>query len=348
MARLLPALILGLSLAACSSSTAPSTSTKSINVTGNLSFGNVTVGQSVTLPFTIQNTGSASLVVSGMGGLPCGSAFAESFTSGTIAAGASQQVQLTFHPTDFQDCSGVLTVIADQKSGQNKINVGAAGAPSGGSSYTISGVVAENGQPIANAAVNAGVSIGDSSYSYWYAHGPQYTDASGRYRLTSLPGGAQVWVQLSKDGYSQPCAAWAIISGDLTMDLALVSRANLTASPMPSAPGFRSVSGTVVEMTATGLQPVVGAIVVAGQGPPNISFRPSEDWAADTYSDAAGRFALCGLPANDTVALEALLGSASAEVSVAPGQISDIQITLPSSMSNTGSMMALRPRLARR
>jgi hypothetical protein len=173
------------------------------------------------------------------------------------------------------------------------------------------------------------VELVDAGYSYWYAHGPLYTDASGGYRMTALPGNAQVWVQLNKNGYVQPCAASAIISANLTMDVALVSRANLTASPMPSAPGFRSVSGTVVEMTATGSQPVVGASVAAQAGVNNNVFAPSENPAAYTYSDAAGRFALCGLPENATVYLEAYgVGSGSAQVNVAPGQTSDIQITL--------------------
>jgi hypothetical protein len=220
----------------------------------------------------------------------------------------------------------------------------APGSPSGGfpsatGPYTLSGVVADNGHPIANASVNAWVESGGAGYSYWYAHGPLQTDASGGYRLTSLPAGAQVWVQLSAGGYVQPCPASAIISGDLTLDIALVSRANVTASPMPSPPGFRSVSGTVVEMTALGSQPVAGAFVTAEAGV-NPSFAPSELPAAYTYSDAAGRFALCGLPANAPVYLEADgVGNASAEVNVAPGQTSDIQITLPSSMSTT---MALR------
>jgi hypothetical protein len=72
----------------------------------------------------------------------------------------------------------------------------------------------------------------------------------------------------------------------------------------------------------------------------NPGIAPSELPAAYTYSDAAGGFALCGLPANATVNLEADgVGSTSAEVIVAPGQTSNIQITLPSSMSTT---MAVR------
>src|SRR5262245_21631574 len=72
--------------------------------------------------------------------------------------------------------------------------------------YAVSGVVAESGRPVADASVNAWVETVGEGYSYWYAHGPLHTDGSGGYRMTSLPGGARLWVQLNKDGYVQQCA----------------------------------------------------------------------------------------------------------------------------------------------
>jgi len=122
--------------------------------------------------------------------------------------------------------------------------------------------------------------------------------------------------------------------GDLTMDVALVSTAHLTASPMPSTPGLRSVSGTVVEMTATGLQPVAGARVFFSE---SLGFAPDENPFAYTYSDTTGRFALCGLPANDAITLEGLdgTGERNGYVSVAPSQTSDVRITLSSTTSST-------------
>jgi hypothetical protein len=203
------------------------------------------------------------------------------------------------------------------------------GPPIATGAYTVSGVVAESGRPVANASVNAWVETSGAGYSYWYAHGPLHTDASGGYRMTSLPGGARVWVQLNKDGYVQQCAASVILSGDLTLDLALVLRANLTASPMPEGPGLRSISGTVVERTAKGSQPVSGASVIVAAETIK-TFAPSENPAAYTYSDANGRFALCGLPANNTLHLEAGVGGTrSTQVSVAPSQTSDVEIMLP-------------------
>jgi hypothetical protein len=198
---------------------------------------------------------------------------------------------------------------------------------------SLTGIVAENGQPIANVSVDAWIEIGFGGYSYSLKHDPVFTDASGGYRMTSLPGGVRVWIQLYKDGYVQQCAASANITGDLTMDLALVSTAHLTASSMPSAPGLRSVSGTVVEMTATtGSQPVAGARVFFSE---SIGFAPDENPFAYTYSDTTGRFALCGLPANYTISLEGLGEGKEGYVSVAPGKTSDVQITLSSTLSGT-------------
>jgi len=154
--------------------------------------------------------------------------------------------------------------------------------------YAISGVVAESGRSIAGANVNAFVNQGNFGYSYMYVHGALWTDSSGRFAMKSLPAGVRVWFQVYKDGYVQQCAVAPVtLQGDMAMDLALVSKANLTASTTQSAPGLRSVSGTIVEMTSAGKQPVAGAFV---------DFEPLEDFpAAVTNSDVGGRFLLCGL-----------------------------------------------------
>jgi hypothetical protein len=187
--------------------------------------------------------------------------------------------------------------------------------------YTISGVVAESGRPIAGANVNAFVNQGNLGYSYMYVHGALLTDGSGRYRMTGLPAGVRVRLQAYKDGYVQQCAVAPVtLPGDIAMDLALVSKTNLMASATPSAPGLRSVSGTIVEMTYAGKQPVAGAPV---------DYEPLEDFpAAVTYSDGAGRFALCGLSQDETVHLGASANGRVAYADIPPGQTAGIEITL--------------------
>jgi hypothetical protein len=80
------------------------------------------------------------------------------------------------------------------------------------------------------------------------------------------------------------------------------------------------VVGTVVEMTADGIRPVAGA---------GVDFEPFEDVPeAYTYTDGAGRFALCGLPQQETARLGVGLNGRGAYADVPPGQ-TDVTITLP-------------------
>jgi len=154
-----------------------------------------------------------------------------------------------------------------------------------------------------------------------YLHGAVLADDAGGFRLTGLPADAIVWMQTYKDGYVQQAAAGPIVvRGDMTIDLQLTSKDHLTTSSCPSsAPVSRNVSGAIVEVTAAGTQPVPSAFV---------DFEPLEDFvAAVTYSDASGRFVLCGLPQNIAVSLGASSGSRVAYATVPPGQ-TFIQIIL--------------------
>ncbi len=166
MKRVFAVLILGLCVSACSSSPvaptpAPTTpvpatptpttpATRSIGLSGNLAFGTVFVGGSATSTLTIANSGNGTMTVSGITG-PTGYAF--SWMSGTIGAGASQQVTVTFSPTSTTDSyAGSVTVTADQTDGTNTIAVSGMGATP---VYTLTGIVSSsaNGAPIAGAIV---------------------------------------------------------------------------------------------------------------------------------------------------------------------------------------------------
>ncbi len=111
-----------------SSPTAPTTPTPTrvIGLSGTLVFGNVEVGQSATKTLTITNTGDSTLTVTGLA-VPIGTAYTANWTSGTIAAGASQSVTITFAPTAIRIDSGSLTVSGDQTSGTNTIAISGSG-----------------------------------------------------------------------------------------------------------------------------------------------------------------------------------------------------------------------------
>jgi len=186
---------------------------------------------------------------------------------------------------------------------------------------TVSGVVTEGGRPLAGVNVNAWVQTNTIGYSYMYAHGAVLTDATGSYRLPTLPTGASLWMQVYKDGYVQQCAQpRLVLQADTTMNPQLVSKANLSGLPVPSTTSLRTVSGTIVETSVDGKRPVANVFV---------DFEPMEDFpAAITYTDANGQFSLCGLPQESAVEIGAGLGNRVTYASVPPGQTS-VEITLP-------------------
>jgi hypothetical protein len=133
MKKIAALLTLLAAVSACSKSNNPNspsnnTPTKIISLSGSLNFGNVNVGQSANLTFTISNTGNTTLTISGMtvnNGLS--SVLGASWTGGSIAAGSSQQVTLQFAPTAAQVYSGTLTVNGDFTSGSNTLAVSGTG-----------------------------------------------------------------------------------------------------------------------------------------------------------------------------------------------------------------------------
>jgi len=96
-----------------------------INLSGTgLGFGNIVLGSTKTGTLTIQNTGTAALMVTNI------SYPSPVFTgawSGTVAAGASQNVTVTFNPAAAQSYSGNITVNSSATVGTNTIAVSGTG-----------------------------------------------------------------------------------------------------------------------------------------------------------------------------------------------------------------------------
>jgi hypothetical protein len=193
---------------------------------------------------------------------------------------------------------------------------------------SVAGVITEmtrqGPRPVSGVSVSAWVDLGRLGYSYMWANGARASDAAGRYELGNLPDGANVTVQIWKTDYLQQCAAPTFtVSGRSTLDLRVVLTASVSADPatVPApAQGFRNVSGVVYETTAEGKRPAPGAAV---------DFEPFEDFpAAVTYSDAQGRYLLCGLPDGAAATLASSITTARvAYVNVPPHQTTmDIEI----------------------
>jgi Abnormal spindle-like microcephaly-assoc'd, ASPM-SPD-2-Hydin/FG-GAP repeat len=92
--------------------------TSIVSLGGTLAFGYVTVNTTATRTLTISNAGTGPLVVSSLT-YPTG--FSGNWAGGTIAAGGSRSVTVTFAPTAATRYGGTLTVNGDQTSGTNTI-----------------------------------------------------------------------------------------------------------------------------------------------------------------------------------------------------------------------------------
>ena len=99
--------------------------TRVIGLSGDLAFGSVTVDTTATRTLTISNSGNSALAVSG---ITYPSGFSGAW-SGTVAAGGSQNVTVTFAPTAAQSYGGTVTVASDKTSGADTISASGTGAP---------------------------------------------------------------------------------------------------------------------------------------------------------------------------------------------------------------------------
>jgi len=98
--------------------------TRIIRIEGDLAFGSVSVGDSPARTMTIYNDGDSTLTISSIS-YPAG--FSGNWSSGTIAAGDSQNATVTFSPSVTQEYSGPITVNSDKTSGINTISCSGTG-----------------------------------------------------------------------------------------------------------------------------------------------------------------------------------------------------------------------------
>jgi hypothetical protein len=208
------ALTVLLATAACNKDKTPTSPTPTagavVGMSGNLSFGNVTVGSSATSTLTISNTGTAALTVTGVT-YPAG--FTGNFTSGTIAPAGTQAVTVTFTPTTATAYTGTITVAGNHSSGTNTIAVSGTGA--GAVTFTLSGHVTESAPTISTVLAGAVVTIIDGANQ-----GKTATSGTdGRYQIAGVVnGGFTITTTLA--GYNSAVLPVGI-DGNTTFDIRL-------------------------------------------------------------------------------------------------------------------------------
>jgi hypothetical protein len=166
--------------------------------------------------------------------------------------------------------------------------------------FTLSGVITErfSGRPVEGAKV----SVYPFRASRWPPGEMRMTpsDGAGRYTISGLPSVGPVWVVAWPDGdlynppYVHQCVTTVTVEGDATLDVSVSSTTDLVAlnaSTGPTPPNSRLVSGTVFEITSNGRQPIRNVFVGwnAVVGLENL-------FMAETRTDAAGHYRVCGLP----------------------------------------------------
>jgi hypothetical protein len=181
-----------------------------IALSGNLAFGNVTVGTTATSTLTIANTGTGELTITSVT-YPTG--FTGSFTAGTIPASGSQAVTVTFAPTAAQGYSGNITVTGNQTSGANTIAVSGTGTAV--TTFTLSGVVTETPPTTSTPLAGVRVEIIDGANQGKFG----ISDASGRYSIPGVVNGGYT-VTATLTGYT-PVALPVGINGNTTLDFRL-------------------------------------------------------------------------------------------------------------------------------
>ncbi|HEX8031357.1 MAG TPA: choice-of-anchor D domain-containing protein [Vicinamibacterales bacterium] len=198
---------------ACGKNDTPTTPspTSTMTLSGNLAFGNVTVGSTATSTMTITNSGTSPLTITSV---TYPNAFTGAFSSGTIPAGGTQQVTVTFTPAAAQSYGGNITVDGNQASGStNTIAVSGAGVSI--ASFTLSGIVTETAPTTTTVLSGVRVTVIDGANQGKTAT----TGADGRYAITGVVNGGYT-VSATLAGY-RDVALPVGINGNTTLDFRL-------------------------------------------------------------------------------------------------------------------------------
>jgi hypothetical protein len=182
-----------------------------IALSGNLGFGNVAVGATATSVLTITNGGTAALTVTGIT-YPAG--FTGNWNGGTMAAGGSQAVTVTFAPTAGSAYTGTITVAGDHASGTNTIAVSGSGAAP--TTFTLVGTVTESAPTTSTLLAGAMIRFVDGANQGKSA----ITGADGRFEISGLSAGGYT-VSATLAGYATTTLPAGIDGATTTLNFRL-------------------------------------------------------------------------------------------------------------------------------
>jgi hypothetical protein len=242
------AVLLVILAAACGATTTSPSPTPGLNPTriialsGNLAFGNVSVGETANATLTITNSGNSALAVTGItvtSGLEA--IFSPNWTSGTIAAGASQQVTSRFAPTALRNYSGTVTVNGNQTTGTNSIAISGSGVAA---TFTVRGIINDGTTGQSGRIPNTVVTVLDGGN----AGKSTSSDPNGSYSLTGLAPGTFI-IAASISNY-ETAMKTVDVAANMTVDFTLTRLP--TPPEVPERVGALCNDGTSSTSTITG------------------------------------------------------------------------------------------------
>ena len=161
--------------------------TRIIGLSGNLAFGDVITNTTAQRTLTIANSGNAALSVSGMS-YPTG--FSGNWAGGSIPAGSSNAVTVTFAPMAVASYDGVITVDSDATGGGNTINASGKGTEGPTRLIGLSGNI-DFGDVITSTTAQRTLTIANSGNAALTVSGITYpTCFSGNWAGGSIPAGS--------------------------------------------------------------------------------------------------------------------------------------------------------------
>ena len=169
--------------------------TRIISLSGDMDFGEVTIGQSGQRTLTISNDGNSTLTVSSIS-FPSG--FSGDWTSGSVAAGGSQEVTVTFSPTEAATYDGTITVNSDHTSGTNTASCSGTG-------------VAESCS-LGDAVDAPGLTMTTGGHADWFCQTSQTQDTVDAAQSGLITHGQQTWMQVIVTGPGTISFWWKVSS----------------------------------------------------------------------------------------------------------------------------------------
>jgi Zn-dependent metalloprotease len=224
------------------------TSTRIISVSGNLAFGNVAIGNSVTSIFTISNSGNSVLTVSSITYPP---GFSGNWSSGTIAPGATKSVLVTFTPTSATSSGGTVTVFGDQTAGPNTITASGTGV----------GTLLNDAFLSATIIPFNGIYTGSNNNATKEANEPNHANINGGKSVWwrwNAPVTGQCTINTSGSGFDTLLAVYTGTSvGALTL---VASNDDSSGVDRTSRVTFNAIQGTTYQIAVDGFGGASGSI----------------------------------------------------------------------------------------